>query len=529
MIPILRSANNTHDVPPLSASVVHGRGASKLCYLNNRHDGELVETGGRIMRDRKLKSSSTKSCARHSSFSVCSWLILLVALLLGVSGCNILEKSRVSEKPEDFYSKDNRVNLATETVQKRRLSDSLQVPGEIHPEFGKEVLLTNRIRGRVVKIFVSPGRKVEKGQTLALVDSKQVSDLQSELIESRSQLDIARAHEERERQIYQEQLKRPEALLEADADLEQSKVDLELAERNLKRYKQLLDEGIVASKDFYTAQASDLKAQSVYRQAKADLERERRLYKNRAMMKRDLQLAQAEVRRAQQHLNTLRQRLIFLGMTAARVDQILATGKIVGTIPIIAPMAGIISKQEVALGEMVDPGKVAFKITDLTTVALTADVPDVHLPKLAVGMPVKARINGYPDLVFAGKINYISTYIDPDTRTAPIRARLVNTDLKLRANVFADAEIILPPSTVLACPKESVQKKGGRQVVYVADDHGYREQPIQIGRTDEKFYEVKAGLSEGDRVVTTGSLLLKTEIESGNRRSAVSDLGEITR
>ncbi len=472
---------------------------------------------------------STPVSTPLSTLRVSSCATIFACLLISITGCGSNESSHQNKPLKTTEAKAEDIQIETEAVKSRRLTDSLQVAGQIHPEFGKEVLLTNRVRGRVVKILVAPGHEVKKGQTLALIDSKQISDLQSELIESQSQLDIARAHEERESQIFQEQLKRPETLLKAKAHLEQAKVQSGLTERNLKRYEQLVKEGIAASKDFYAAQASHTKAQSVYRQAKSDLEREKQLYQNKAMMKRDLQLAQAEVRRAEQRLNTLRQRLIFLGMTATKVDQILATGRIVGTTPIIAPMDGIISQQEVALGEMVDPGKEAFRITDLTTVALAADIPDVDLPKLTIGMPVKARISGYPGQIFPGKINYISTYIDPDTRTAPVRARLVNPDLKLRANLFADTEILLPPHTVLACPKESVQKKEGREVVYVADGGRYIEQPIHVGIDSEKYYEVISGLKEGDRVVTTGSLLLKTQVASGHPHTALSDKGEITR
>jgi RND family efflux transporter MFP subunit len=427
-------------------------------------------------------------------------------------------------------STSQQIKLESEAVKKRSLGDSLNVAGEILPEFGKEVSLTNRVRGRVVQIFVKPGDSVTQGQTLALIDSQQISDLQSQLIEANSKLDIAKAHEEREKQVYNEQVQRPEALLEAKERFEEAKVQLQLSKQNMERYDRLLEEGIAASKDFYASQAKYNRARSLHRQAKADMEREQGLYKNKAMLRRDLQLAQAEVRRAKQRVSTLKQRLIFLGMTESNVNQIITSGKIEGTVPIISSMSGTVSDQNVALGEIVDPGKEAFRISDLSTVSLSAEIPAADLPSLGLGMPVVARISGLPGQVFKGKINYIGSHIDPETRTAPIRAQLDNKDAKLKASMYADTRIELPPRMVLACPKQSVQKKKGRSVVYVADDEKFIEQPVRLGRDNEKYYEVITGLNEGDRVVTTGSLLLKTEVASGSPGATViSGRGNLTR
>lgn len=464
----------------------------------------------------------------RSTRRACVYLAAFAAILMGIAGCTTGGNGQSSKKEATLNGSRSLiedVHIRTESVQKRPLTDSLHVTGQVLPEIGKEVSLTNRVTGRVVSILVAPGQHVAVGQVLALIDSQQISDLQAELIEAHSKLDIAKAHEERERQIYGEQLKRPKALIEARARFDEAKVQSDLTERELKRVEQLHKERIAAAKDLLAAQASYAKSQSIHRQTKADLEREEGLYENKAMMKRDLQVVQAETRRAQQHLNTLRQRLVFLGMTPSKVDHVIATGQIIGTIPIIAPLAGIVTQQDVALGEIVDPGKQAFRITDLSTVAISADIPDMQLPKLKIGMQVKARINGYPDQTFTGTINYIGTHVNPETRTAPIRARLVNTDMKLRASLFADTEIELPPHMVLTCPKEAIQERNGKKVVYLAVQQKFREQPVQVGRSNEKYYEVISGLDEGDQVVTAGSLLLKAQVSAGHSHSAISDSG----
>ncbi|MBX9692502.1 MAG: efflux RND transporter periplasmic adaptor subunit [Cyanobacteria bacterium] len=410
----------------------------------------------------------------------------------------------------------NDLHMKCEPVQKRVLATSLHVTGQIHPEFGKEVELTARVPGRVVDILVTPGQQVSAGQTLALIDSQQIGDLEAELIESQGKLDIAKAHEEREKQIFEEQLKRPKILINAKAHFDEAKVQLDLTAREFKRMEELQNERIAAAKDYFVAQANYNKAQSVHRQAVADLQREERLFENKAMIMRDYQVSQAETRHAQKHLNTLKQRLIFLGMTPKLVEKIISTGEIEGTVPITAPLSGLVTHQDVALGEIVDPGKQAFRITDLKTVAISADISEADMANVKTGMKVTAKVTGYQSKTFTGTISYISTHVNSDTRTVPIRASLLNTDLKLKPNMYATIDMDLAPRTVLACPKSAVMKRDAHKVVYLTSGESYKQHNIEVGASNANYYEVISGLTEGDQVVSSGALLLKTEFAGGH-------------
>lgn len=448
-------------------------------------------------------------------------VVILTALVM--SGCAGTGSRQSEEKPEPTAAATSvrlskpmgeELNIKTEAIEKRNLATTLHVTGQINPQFGKEVSLATRVTGRVVQILTSPGQNVKAGQTLAVIDSQQISDLEGELIEAQSRLNIAREVEGRERQIYEEQLKRPKAFIEAKARFDEAKVQLELTELELKRLKSLFEERIAAEKDYYTARAHFNRAEAVYRQTMSDMQREERLFQNKSMMKRDYQLAMAETNHAQQRFNTLRQRLKFMGMTDEMVNRSCVTQKIGGTIPLVAPQAGIITQQTVALGEVVDPGKQAFLITDLTNVAISAEISEVDLPHITMGMPVKAKISGYPDEVFVGTISYIDSHVHTETRTATIRATVPNPDLKLKANMFAEVDIDLSPRMVLACPRGAVLEREAKKVVYVSTRSGYEERKVKLGQTNDKFYEIISGLAEGDKVVTAGSLLLKAELTS---------------
>ncbi len=405
-----------------------------------------------------------------------------------------------------------RIDLKTEVVTLRDVVVPLHLTGRIEPDYGREVDVSARISGRVSNILVKPGATVKQGQILALIDSPQVSDLQGEAVEAKSKLAIAEAHAERERQIYEEQLHRPKALLEAQATLQTTQVHAELSEQELKRQEDLYREKIAATKDYLTAKANYAKAKVAFEQAKTALAREEQLYKNRGLMKRDYQLTLAEVTRDKQHLATIIKRLDFLGADKKMTQKVLATGNITGLVQITAPITAALSRYDCAVGEVVQPEKSMFKLTDLKFVQVSADLPEVDLPRVKLGDKVLIKIASYPDSKFTGVISYISVNVNEDTRTVPIRARLANADGKLKTNMYAEIDLEGASRKFLACPKAALQEHDGSKIAFVQKTEGFQERPVKLGKEGEHYCEVLSGLSDGETVATQGSLMLKTEL-----------------
>ena len=405
-----------------------------------------------------------------------------------------------------------RIDLKTEIVTRRDVVVPLHLTGRIEPDYGREVDVSARISGRVSNILVRPGEMVKQGQILALIDSPQVSDLQGEAVEAKSKLAIAEAHAERERQIYEEQLHRPKALLEAQATLQNTQVQAELSEQELKRQEDLYREKIAATKDYLTAKANYAKAKVAFDQAKTALAREEQLYKNRGLMKRDYQLTLAEVTRDKQHLATIVKRLDFLGADKKMTQKVLSTGNINGLVQITAPITAALSRYDCAVGEVVQPEKSMFKLTDLKFVQVSADLPEVDLPRVKLGDKVVIKIASYPDSSFTGVISYISVNVHEDTRTVPIRARLANADGKLKTNMYAEIDLEGASRKFLACPKSAIQEHDGSKIVFVQRADGFEERPVKLGKEGELYCEVLSGLSDGETVATQGSLMLKTEL-----------------
>jgi cobalt-zinc-cadmium efflux system membrane fusion protein len=116
-------------------------------------------------------------------------------------------------------------------------------------------------------------------------------------------------------------------------------------------------------------------------------------------------------------------------------------------------------------------------------------------------------------------VNWIGTEVNQQTRTTRVRAELANPKGKLRANQFGQAEIqVGEEHRAVVVPKAAVQRKDGVDVVFLPQEEGgvYRPQRVVAKPTDRAdALEVTWGLEPGQRVVTRGAFLLKTEIMKG--------------
>ena len=383
----------------------------------------------------------------------------------------------------------------TEEVSTREIALPLHLQGIIEVDFNKEVAVTSHLTGRVQQILVKLGDNVSVDQTLAVLESQEVSEIEAELIEAQSKLETAIAHEKRERIIYREQVERPKSLIDAQTAFKDAGARRDLAESEYKRTDSLFKEKIVAGKDFHVASAELSHAQAHYEQALATLQREQHLYQNRALMLTDLQLAKGDVKKAEQHLDTLKQRLEFLGMTKSGVRKTIATGKLSGELNISAPLSGVIIKQEIATGEVVQPDKPMFTVTDLSTVLVRADLPETHILRAKLGTKANIRVSSYPDKHFSGKISFISERVNADTHMVAMRVRLANPEHYLKKNMSAEIDLEPELTKVTLCPKSALfESKGplGRQThVFVKNSRGsFDERTVAIGAESDGMVEV---------------------------------------
>lgn len=183
-------------------------------------------------------------------------------------------------------------------------------------------------------------------------------------------------------------------------------------------------------------------------------------------------------------------------------------------IPIKSPASAVILSRTVTPGTVVQPSTEAFVLSDLQSLWMMASVNEENLPKLRIGMPVDVFVRAYGDRPFPASIQHIGEVLDPTTRTVMVRIEVPNHDNKLKPEMYAIGDVALGGSSpAIFVPEESPQEVNGQRSVFVQlDAEHFQVRPVESGRTIEGALQITSGLKPGERVVTRGSYVLKSQL-----------------
>src|SRR5438046_1520205 len=127
-------------------------------------------------------------------------------------------------------------------------------------------------------------------------------------------------------------------------------------------------------------------------------------------------------------------------------------------------------------------------------------------------LPVTITTSSYPGDQFNGKISVVDTFIKDTMRTGRVRIDVENRDLKLRPDMYVDAELAMDMGEGIAVPVSAVLPTGKHNIVFVDKGQGKLEPRfVELGRKYGDFYEVRSGLKETERVVTRANFLIDAE------------------
>jgi membrane fusion protein, copper/silver efflux system len=182
-----------------------------------------------------------------------------------------------------------------------------------------------------------------------------------------------------------------------------------------------------------------------------------------------------------------------------------------------APISGVIAELGVREGMTVTPGGMLFKLVDLSTVWVNAEVPEAQAAWVRPGSEVEARVTAYPQAVFKGKVGALLPEVNAATRTLRARIELANADGRLKPGMFATLNFAARQNKeAVLVPSEAVIRTGQRDVVIVAVSEGkFRAVDVKLGAEGSGQSEVREGLKPGDRVVLSGQFLIDSEASLG--------------
>lgn len=205
--------------------------------------------------------------------------------------------------------------------------------------------------------------------------------------------------------------------------------------------------------------------------------------------------------------------LRLLDVPEAVIDAIQISRETRDTIPIPAPITGVVTGLTAREGMYVTPDSTMFTLVDNRRVWVRVDVFEHQIAGLEPGQTAQMRVPAYPGRTWEGELDYLYPELDPKTRTLPVRLVFDNPDGALRPNLFAEVSIEGEGRrNVLKIPREALIHTGERESVVLALGEG-RFQPVDVttGARLGGEVEILAGLKEHDEVVVSGQFLIDSE------------------
>lgn len=248
--------------------------------------------------------------------------------------------------------------------------------------------------------------------------------------------------------------------------------------------------------------------------AKASLDRAERLLQARALslyerdrIRVEEASAREEVTHAEAELERARGHIELLGLDEEKLDY-------EAPVLVRAPREGILLERLVTPGTSLKLGDPLFTLSDLGSLWVHVEVEEQYLSALRVGAPLTLSVAAYPGETFPGKILRLGEQLNPETRRLAIRGLVENRTGRLKPEMYVTARVQSGTrARVLTIPAAALQEVDGTAIVFIAlDQNRYQRRSVRTGRTEDGQVEALEGVALGDRVVTKGSFLLKSEL-----------------
>ncbi len=354
-------------------------------------------------------------------------------------------------------------------AESRSLSRELSVTARVTYDPARIAQLSARVPGIVWRVEKHVGQPIHRGEVLAIVDSMQVGKAKAELLHTLADVSL------KERAF--NRLNKLETGLIPLKQVEQADVELRKARFEMFNNQQtLVNLGLAIDAE----KLHDLSDEDLLRYVK------------------------------------------FLGLPDAIVESLDPTTATANLLPIVAPFDGLVIGQDIARGEQIATEDNRFEIADVSHMLLRLGVREEDGEALRLGQQV---VFSTGNVQVTTSISWISTAIDPKTRTIEVRCDTINPQLcderdkargqfLLRANMFGMARVQVEerPGAIVV-PTKAVQSSGNKHFVFVETDAtGFEARAVDVGIATDEVTELIHGVRIGERVACEGSHVLKSEV-----------------
>jgi len=385
-------------------------------------------------------------------------LILTTALAIIICGaCKRAPDSRSGAAAQTNANSEIAQTRAVETevVTPQLIAGAVRATGKILVSEDRIAAIGPVHEGRLVRLYAGQGSAVRKGQKLADLQSADIDEAEADYLK---------------------------ALADYENAKRTSEAEVKLAQQTYDRTKMLYEKTIAAGKALQSAE-------------------------------HDLQVAKAtadsSVASTKAALTSARHRLLILGLKESDMNALANKSDFAAVFSLTSPISGTVVERNATVGATVGSDATVFKIVDISSVWIDANVFEKDVARVKLGQQVNLSVTAFPGAVFTGKVILVSTVVDPDTRSVKVRTEVQNRDGRLKPDMFANVEIITDVNrTSISIPQSALLNDGGQSIVFVAAGNGFEKRTVTTGIQSEDRIEITSGLKAGDKVVTKGNYLL---------------------
>ena len=232
-----------------------------------------------------------------------------------------------------------------------------------------------------------------------------------------------------------------------------------------------------------------------------------------------------EARRGADRLvESARRRLINWDIPESEIQQLEQRGEPKKTMTFYSPVDGYVMDKMVLKGQSVMAGMELFRIADLSTIWVLADIYQYELPWVKLGDKAEIELSYLGGRKFEGKVSYLYPMLNMETKTARVRVEIRNTrSLEFKPEMFATVQIASPIAVeAVAVPEQAIIHSGERNIAVIALGGGYFDpREVQLGVTADGYVQVLDGIKEGEKIVVSSQFLIDSE---SNLKAAISQM-----
>jgi membrane fusion protein, heavy metal efflux system len=260
---------------------------------------------------------------------------------------------------------------------------------------------------------------------------------------------------------------------------------------------------VIDSPDLGQAYDDNDKAADTFRLTQKNLSRQEEQLKLGTASTRDLDQARSDNAQASAEYARTQARLKTLGVPTERQQHSTL-------LSVLAPVPGSVTALAIARGNMInDPTQPIMTVADLSTVWVTALVPEKDVAVVTKDLDAEVALSAYPGRVLHGKVLFVSDIIEPDSRRDKLRIAFPNADVSLKPNMFATVTLAGAKQSRVVLPTSALLMNNDRTTVFVATEPWTFERRTVDAQLEEgPTVAVGSGVKDGEQVVVKGGILL---------------------